>query len=79
MIQIAFQAMLNQLVVRNNPAAKLFGVVVAGMAGESGSGSQCEKDNGGERALQGNLRHCCNPIVYGWPRRLEKVVAMSVL
>ncbi len=69
MIQVLLQAMLDELVVRNDPAAKLFGVVVTRMAGESGSRPQREKQNGGERALQGNLHHRSNPIVCGWPRR----------
>lgn len=57
MIQIALQAVLNQLVVGDDLAAKLFGIVVTGVAGESGSRPKRQKHCDGDRALQGNLHH----------------------
>ena len=49
---IALQAMLNQLVIRDDSVTKLEGVIMAGMTGESCPRPQSQQRNGCEGKLQ---------------------------
>jgi hypothetical protein len=49
---IALQAMLNQLVIRDDSVTKLEGVIMAGMTGESCPGPQRHQHNGCAGKLQ---------------------------
>ena len=49
---VALQAMLNQLVIRDNSVTKLEGVIMASMTGESGPRPQRQQHNGCAGKLQ---------------------------